>query len=567
VLGSAAPLVAEEGPPAIKTTPPRADKETSVPQPEAPKPAEAKPEAPADAPAEPEPKKATTRPGHISMDFVAADLVDVVKAISLQSGIDVVVAGDVGKPITAHLTNKPLEVALELIAHANELAFRKVEGTYVIGTADAIAESFPLTGTTELVTLTRAPANLIEAIVKAAQPKLAAVPHPEGKSVALTGDDESLAAAKALIEKIEAALPEPEPEVPEKQPEPVRIVAAQKVEHVSLPVAVAFLERLGIGVDVAAEEQLGALTLRGTAELVEQARGILEEIDVEPKPEPEPEKPKEREYVTSVRVSYASPQDVASALEIRFGEELTAIALGGTRHVLVKAPQFLVEEAKLYARRLDEPPLQVTVDVALVSYVDGLPAQLKSEFVDSAPATDPRIPPSGPAGISSLPLSQIARMAEADERATVISRSQLTTAEGKAAVLSLGERQVLQRPSADRPERSRFTSGLELQVTPVVDMSSLITLDVSATLSTVSGHTPDKRPLLATREAQMSLRLRHGQTALIGGVLTRREVQKLATVPGLVDMPFFGFYPPKHQTVTEESEIVLLVSPRVVRVR
>jgi type II secretory pathway component GspD/PulD (secretin) len=489
------------------------------------------------------------------MDFVAADLVDVVKALSVQSGIDVVVAGGVGNSITVHLTNKPLEAALGLIASANQLAFRKVHDTYVIGTRDAIEKAFPEGVVTEVVRFSRASVETIKGAVTAAHPSVVVTPGAGGNAALLSGDKESVAAAQRLIAQIDGQLPEPTPAAPAK------ITAAYRPQHATLPLLQTFLTRLGLGVEVGVDEQVQVLTLKGEPEFVEQAKAILKEIDVAPKAEPAPQKAEEPLIANSLLLSYASPEEVCGALTAAFGEKLKVAPVAGSRQLILTGPAALVESAGRLATQLDEAPLQIAVDLALVSLPEKLPDALAKVFsradgVEGAPAQ------SGIADLSEVAFAKILEAIEAEPTAAVLSRTRLDTIEGKAASLSAGNTQG--GASAGKQSDSAGT-GFKLEVTPTVDRDQQLTLSLTATLTALSGYTPDRRPVLASREAKLTLRLHDGQTAVVGGVLTAREVEEISKTPVLGHLPFFGIFFTKQSVSTEKSSVVLLVSPRIGR--
>ena len=264
-------------------------------------------------------------------------------------------------------------------------------------------------------------------------------------------------------------------------------------------------------------------------------------------------------------LSYVSAEDAAAALVAAFGDELKAVPLRDTRQLVVSGPRRLVDSAIQLAAQLDEPPLQVVIGVALVNSAEGLPAELKKEFDERAEAPNPDPTPRA-AGVSSLPMSRILEIVEADENATVLSYSQVATVEGKPAVLTIGEKQLVAGASAGTSEDDSVDTGLELQVTPIIDTRQQIALDLSATLSALAGHTPDKQPIVSTRTTKMSLRLRDGQTALVGALLTHKEIQEFSKIPVLGQLPFVGRYFRKHRVSAEESGVVLLLlSPRIVR--
>jgi len=547
-------MAAEKQPPAAKTAPPPAAKKPVPKKPAPPKPAEMP--AAASQPVEGQAAEPAA-PATLSMDFVAADLVDVVKAISVQSGLDVVVAGGVGTSITVHLTNKPVEAALELIASANELAFRKVHDTYVIGTRDAIEKAFPEGVVTEVVKVSRAPIETITGAVAAAHPGVVVTPGAEGRAVLLSGGKEAVAASQQLVSQLDSQLPEiPQPAPPTT---PAKITAAYKPQHATLPLLQAFLTRLGLGVEVAVDEQVQVLTLRGEPELIDQAKAILKEIDVPAKAEPAPQKVEDPQLASRLLVSYASPEEVCRALTAAFGEKLKVAPVAGSRQLILSGPEALVESAARLTTQLDEAPLQIGLDLALVSLPEKLPDALAAVF--GSEGTDDAPKPEGVAS-AGVTFAKILEAIEAEPTAAVLSRTRLDTIEGKAAALSVGN---TQGGAAAGKQADSAGTGFKLEVTPTVDRDQQLTLSVTATLTALSGYTPDRRPVLASREAKLTLRLHDGETAVVGGVLTAREVEEISKTPVLGHLPFFGIFFTKQSVSTEHSSVRLLVSPRIVR--
>lgn len=71
--------------------------------------------------------------GLITIDVLEADLGDVLRMLSVQSGINIIYTGDVkGKMVTAQLNNMTLEEALKSIVEANGFYYRKDKDVYVV---------------------------------------------------------------------------------------------------------------------------------------------------------------------------------------------------------------------------------------------------------------------------------------------------------------------------------------------------------------------------------------------------------------------------------------------------
>src|SRR5947209_9838250 len=110
--------------------------------------------APRPAVAAPIPAKvAGSSSGLVSVDFVEADLGDVVKAISVQSGTNVVLAGAVKGKVTVRLKGTTLEEALRLITdQLDNVEFKRINSTYAVGSRDALRSWAVRSGVTQTMT-------------------------------------------------------------------------------------------------------------------------------------------------------------------------------------------------------------------------------------------------------------------------------------------------------------------------------------------------------------------------------------------------------------------------------
>src|SRR6266568_6548252 len=96
----------------------------------------------ASQPSEPSPIAAAmvaSSSGRVSVDFVEADLGDVVKALSIQSGVNVVLAAETKGKVTVRLKGTTLEEALRLItSRLDNIDFKRINGAYVLGTTESL---------------------------------------------------------------------------------------------------------------------------------------------------------------------------------------------------------------------------------------------------------------------------------------------------------------------------------------------------------------------------------------------------------------------------------------------
>src|SRR5262245_55788867 len=66
----------------------------------------------------------------ITLDFVEAELTDVAKALSVQSGVNIAVTSQAKGKVTMRLRNTTLEEALRFVSRLAGVDYRCFEGTY-----------------------------------------------------------------------------------------------------------------------------------------------------------------------------------------------------------------------------------------------------------------------------------------------------------------------------------------------------------------------------------------------------------------------------------------------------
>ena len=96
---------------------------------------------------------------------------------------------------------------------------------------------------------------------------------------------------------------------------------------------------------------------------------------------------------------------------------------------------------------------------------------------------------------------------------------------------------------------------VRLQVSPEVS-----SLDFSNAV-TISGFTV---PAIATRRAETEVELRDGQSFAIAGLLNEQDTAQLSKIPGIGDIPILGKLFQSRSIQKSKSELVVLVTPRIV---
>jgi general secretion pathway protein D len=111
--------------------------------------------------------------------------------------------------------------------------------------------------------------------------------------------------------------------------------------------------------------------------------------------------------------------------------------------------------------------------------------------------------------------------------------------------------------------------GLKLDVEPTVflenEVGIKIGLEVSSIVREIKSTTGTLTYQVGTRNAATTLRLKDGETQVLAGLISDEDRKSVAQVPGLGSIPLLGRLFGNHQDTYNKTEIVLLITPRVVR--
>lgn len=111
--------------------------------------------------------------------------------------------------------------------------------------------------------------------------------------------------------------------------------------------------------------------------------------------------------------------------------------------------------------------------------------------------------------------------------------------------------------------------GLKLEVEPNVYLDDDVAIKIGLEVSSIAREIPGPGNSLAyqvgTRSAATVLRLRNGETQVLAGLISDEERSSANRVPGLGDIPMLGRLFSSQRDNNSKTEIVLLITPRIVR--
>ncbi|MDH4064463.1 MAG: hypothetical protein OEW19_08680 [Acidobacteriota bacterium] len=305
---------------------------------------------------------------------------------------------------------------------------------------------------------------------------------------------------------------------------------------------------------------------------------------------------KRREYEEEVvRTFYLSNADLKETIDIlRIVVDARRIAsLTGTNAITIKDTPERVTAAGRIITAIDKARPEVVIDVELLevdrTHLNEFGLQLAS----------PGAAPTGINGqvdvnregftlrdlttltqsgvyLTNLPALYY-RLLKTDTATRVLANPQLRTTEGIAAQARFGERVPVPvttfAPLATGGVQSQpITSfnyeniGVNIDITPRTHHDDAVSLAVKVELSSISGTGFGGLPTFGNRSINTVIRLKDGETNMLAGLIRDEERRSLAGVAGLSDIPVIGRLFAYNRKETQETDIILTLTPRIVRV-
>lgn len=492
----------------------------------------------------------------VSLDFVGTDINDVLRALTLQAGVNVVTANDVKGEVTVALQDVSFESALDSVTKLSGYTWTQEGNTYYVA-SDKSMNSFRRADQTDTqtLTLTSTQARDAKSIIVAQLPSvMVTIPGGDetGRQIILQGSGEDVREAKTLIARVDSSLS------PLSGDDTMEVY---NVRYSSASSLIAALRALVPGVQAV-------------------AGGKPPQISMEPGDEAK----KKLLYLKKLGGAGASS---GAGAAVAGGETAAAGGEGGgsskteaeSRMLVLYGTATDVSKAKDVLAKIDVPlPLvQIEAEVVDMNITD----DLRKGFLydqDSNGFTFGIIT----SGNDTDTVKEFTGLLSASVEAEIVkgngkllAHPKISVVEGEVATIFIGDtiryiESIQATPSGVTVTTQDISAGIELGCLPMVDQKDgKITLAIHPEASTPTLVMDEKTgvtlPQIAQRLADSTLRVKDGETIVIGGLINQREINTLRKIPFLADLPFFGqFFKHRTKDVTDR-DLVIFLTCRIVK--
>ncbi|MBU1482177.1 MAG: general secretion pathway protein GspD [Gammaproteobacteria bacterium] len=289
----------------------------------------------------------------------------------------------------------------------------------------------------------------------------------------------------------------------------------------------------------------------------------------------------------SFYLTNANAKDVAAVLksqikpkDINVVDSLNMIMVRDTADVI------RVAERLIAAQDIAEPEVMLEVEVLEVgtNLLDSIglqyPSQLSFSLVGAAGTagtaklSELRNRNSGMVRVSLTDPAFVVNMLHQDGESNLLANPRIRVKNHEKANIHIGDKvPVITNTTTSTGLVAESVTyldvGLKLDVEPTIyldnDVGIKVGLEVSNIVKQIQNTNGSLTYQIGTRNASTVLRLKDGETQILAGLINKEDRKSGSGIPGLGQLPILGHLFSSRSDTASKTEIVLLITPRVVR--
>ena len=485
------------------------------------------------------PRRVRPRQKMVSLDFVNADLVYVIKVLAKEMGRNIYIGPGVDGSVTVTLKSVPVEGALALILkmQENEYAYKLVgANTLIVATPEKlnsipedimgnqIAPKTPINGIRQEILLENAPAAKVIGFLEGQYKNVQFTPHPTMNGFYVYGERKDVLQIKSEIPNLDKVPPKPEP--PTREFVPVKYGDLNEVKSL--------LATLVPDVQYNVDTRTATLILEGSQSGIDQVKELLNELD----------RPLDQVMI-DVKVVDLS-ESGRKALGVTWGT-------GGA--------------AGTFATTFSEGvPGQ---SLSVFPPVSGTPGAVATAVLDPAGVTVPTFVNLALNGFARSPflITSNIQMLVTQGDAKVLAAPRVAVTSGKDGLIHIGDKFpiVYFDPRAGQFQVQYVDIGIKLDVKPEVKADGYIVCDLRPEVSTLVELVNNQYPRTAVRTVQTTTRVKDGDTVVLGGLIREEDLNSVNKIPLLGDLPIIGAMFRSVTINKTRNEVVLMLTPHIMK--
>ena len=519
--------------------------------------------------------KTCAGPNDVTLDFVQADINDVLKALAMQTRVNIVSGNDVKGTITVSLAHVSLDEALQLISRLSGYEYAKAGRTYVVGSPASIA-ALTQSGTasappaTAVLGYTYSTSTDLSETFKNLLPNLkvstgkVAGNTGGGGVLVVTGTAADVEQAREIVTQAEAALS--------------RNIAGSDtqlylIKYMAPDDLVSVLTRLvpglvvtpgptqGFNLQAPVTADAGGTTSSTTSYGAATAGATTTTTGGNPPAHP----------TTPSLLLTGGTADIARARQILATVDVRPAQI----NYEAKVTEINLNNVKDFGLTYDFSGFSTTIGEEPPAYIPD-PNTPGKFIAQPTPALDPyggmigKLRTFGRSFITNfVTVGLKAAITRGD--AKLLSSPNISALDGQPAATFIGDNityisSITNSASGQNVTTATASAGIKLFVTGKVNNDGYVTLNIHPEVSTlrlVPSLNGAQLPQISTREATTTLRVKDGETIALGGLIQQQDIKNIQGVPYLENLPFFGQLFRSTSVTHTRDEVVIFIKVTV----
>jgi len=281
-------------------------------------------------------------------------------------------------------------------------------------------------------------------------------------------------------------------------------------------------------------------------------------------------------------IKYATPNDL--------GKQLAGVIPANsftidprTDTVIVSGTPEIIQSARNFLALTDVPAPQVVFEVKVldithngnlnvgVQYSGSSPLDLFENCLECPPGTTVPVQTVSGNPIAPQPFTRNALFVQATlnylithNEAQLLANPRVAALDNQQANLLVGQTYplVYYSPQSGQFQAQYIDIGVKLIITPTVNTDGYITTNMHVERSFITGLV-QQFPILDNRKVDSILRVKDGDTIVLGGLLDDESTVSVSKVPLLGDIPILGAFFKNVQKTKTHQEVVFLITPHI----
>lgn len=280
------------------------------------------------------------------------------------------------------------------------------------------------------------------------------------------------------------------------------------------------------------------------------------------------------DYISSIEtfnLKHIEPKTAAK--QIALLTEADKVVADEENHTLtVTGSTGLLNQVRKELKNVDVAANQVNIQATVIELSKGNSKNLGLTYL-----SDPWSKDTSVGGYNGFKFSVTGQHEETLSNGKVLARPNVTVFDGRKATILMGDKVPVFTSSSDTTDTSSSTTmtveykdvGVKLEVLPRInDMDKeTITMIIKPSVSTISQWVEsgnNKAPQISERSAETTVRVKNGETILIGGLLKNEEIKSIKQIPLLSKIPVLGELFKSRSIEKKDSEVVIAITPTIV---